>query len=192
MNILYPIILLPIAAGIILFLFPERAKIVKGIITVIIAGIALYFSYKLFVSPNKTLYLTLLPQLTEGSDAVRGLITFNSDSLSKTVTLFIGFFGVMISIYSLVYITRKKRVLNYYSFFLITIGASTGAALSDHFILFITFWGVLGLTLYKLIKSGDEKSSAAAKKSFILIGASDSIMILGIGLLWVLSGSHRI
>ena len=192
MNILYPIILLPIAAGIILFLFPERAKIVKGIITVIVSGIALYFSYKLFVSPNKTLYLTFLPQLTEGSDAVRGLITFNSDSLSKTVTLFIGFFGVMISIYSLVYITRKKRVLNYYSFFLITIGASTGAALSDHFILFITFWGVLGLTLYKLIKSGDEKSSAAAKKSFILIGASDSIMIFGIGLLWVLSGSLRI
>jgi len=192
MNILYPIILLPIAAGIILFLFPERAKIVKGIITVIVSGIALYFSYKLFTSPNQTLYITLLPQLTEGSDAVRGLITFNSDSLSKTVTLFIGFFGVMISIYSLVYITRKKRVLNYYSFFLITIGASTGAALSDHFILFITFWGVLGLTLYKLIKSGDEKSSAAAKKSFILIGASDSIMIFGIGLLWGLSGSLRI
>ncbi len=192
MNILYPIILLPIAAGIVLFLFPERAKAVKGIITVIVSGIALYFSYKLFASPNQTLYITLLSQLTEGSDTVRGLLIFNSDSLSKTVTLFIGFFGVMISLYSLAYISRKKRILNYYSNFLITIGASAGVVLSDHFILFITFWGVLGLTLYKLIKSDDEKSSAAAKKSFILIGASDSIMIFGIGLLWVLSGSLRI
>ncbi len=192
MNLLYPIILLPIAAGIVLFLFPEKAKVVKGIITIIISGIALYFSYKLFTSPNQTLYITLLPQLTEGSDAIRELFTFNSDSLSKTVTLFIGFFGVMISLYSLVYVTRKKRILNYYSNFLITIGASTGAALSDHFILFITFWGVLGLTLYKLIKSSDERSSAAAKKSFILIGASDSIMIFGIGILWALSKSLSI
>jgi formate hydrogenlyase subunit 3/multisubunit Na+/H+ antiporter MnhD subunit len=192
MNILYPIILLPIAAGIVLFLFPERAKIVKGIISVIITGITLYFSYKLFIAPNQTLSLTLLPQIVGVGDAAGNLLTFNSDSLSKIVTLFIGFFGLMLSIYSLVYVTRKKRVLNYYSFFLITIGASSGAALSDHFILFITFWGVLGLTLYKLIKSGDERSSAAAKKSFILIGASDSIMIFGIGLLWVFSGSLKI
>jgi len=191
MNILYPIILLPIAAGIILFLFPERAKVVKGIITVIVSGIALYFSYKLFASPNQTLHITLLPQLTE-SDAVLGLLTFNSDTLSKTVILFIGFFGVMVSLYSLTYITRKKRVLNYYSNFLITIGASAGAALSDHFILFIIFWGVLGLTLYKLIRSGDERSSAAAKKSFILIGASDSIMIFGIGIMWILDKSFSI
>ena len=62
----------------------------------------------------------------------------------------------------------------------------TGAVAGNH------DWGVLGLTLYKLIKSGDERSSAAAKKSFILIGASDSIMIFGVGLLWVLSGSLRI
>jgi formate hydrogenlyase subunit 3/multisubunit Na+/H+ antiporter MnhD subunit len=192
MNILYPVVLLPIAAGIVLFLFPERAKIVKGIITVIVSGITLYFSYKLFTSTESSLSLTLLPGITGGSEYAEGLFSFNADGLSKLVTLFISFFGLMISIYSLVYITRQKRVLNYYSLFLITIGASTGAALSDHFILFVTFWGVLGLTLYKLIKSGDERSSAAAKKSFILIGASDSIMIFGIGLVWVLSGSLRI
>jgi len=187
METLAYIVLFPIAAGIVLFLFPERAKIAKGIITVIVSGITLYFSYRLFKASDQLISLTILPQLTNRIEGVEQLLTFNIDSLSRIVTLFISFFGVMISLYSLTYITLKKRIINYYSSFLITIGASTGAVLSDHFILFITFWGVLGLTLYKLIKSHDERSSAAAKKSFILIGASDSIMIFGIGLLWIIS-----
>jgi formate hydrogenlyase subunit 3/multisubunit Na+/H+ antiporter MnhD subunit len=192
METLFYIILLPIAAGIVLFLFPEGAKIAKGIISVIVSGIMLYFSYRLFRSPDAVMTMAILPGVTGSIPGIEELMAFNADALSRTVTLFIGFFGALISLYSITYITRKKRVINYYSSFLITLGASAGAVLSDHLLLFITFWGVLGLTLYKLIKSHDERSSAAAKKSFILIGASDSIMIFGIGLLWVLSKTLRI
>jgi len=73
-----------------------------------------------------------------------------------------------------------------------TIGLSTGAALTDNLLLFITFWGVLGLTLYKLIKAHDEKSSSAAKKTLILIGSSDGIMLLGIGIIWKVYGTFTI
>jgi formate hydrogenlyase subunit 3/multisubunit Na+/H+ antiporter MnhD subunit len=192
MDALFYIVLLPIAAGIVLFLFPEGAKIAKGIIAFIVSVISLYFAYTLFKSPNHITPLATLPPFLAGIPAAEQIISLNIDSLSKTVTLFISFFAVMVSLFSITYITRKKGVLNYYSNLLITVGASTGAALSDHFLLLITFWGVLGLTLYKLIKSHDERSSAAAKKSFILIGASDSIMIFGIGLLWILNGSLRL
>ncbi|MBT4575818.1 MAG: NADH dehydrogenase, partial [Candidatus Cloacimonetes bacterium] len=37
----------------------------------------------------------------------------------------------------------------------------------------------------------DDESPSAAKKTFILIGASDSILILGIGILWQLTGSFN-
>jgi multicomponent Na+:H+ antiporter subunit A len=55
--------------------------------------------------------------------------------------------------------------------------------------MFLTFWGVLGITLYKLIPGRDEESSSTAKKTLILIGASDSVMIIGIVILWKLTGS---
>ncbi|MFW6138120.1 MAG: NADH-quinone oxidoreductase subunit L [Spirochaetota bacterium] len=191
MNPLHYAVLFPIACGIVLFIFPERIKTFKGIITVIVSGIVLYYSYLLFRSPDQIVPIVPLTGAAADSE-IENILSVNLDILSRTVVLFIGFFGLMLSLYSLSYITRKKKVKHYYSNFLITIGASAGAALSDNFLLFMTFWGVLGLTLYKLIKAHDEKSSAAAKKSFIMIGASDSVLIFGIGVLWVLSGSLNI
>ena len=75
---------------------------------------------------------------------------------------------------------------------MITLGCSFGAVLSDNLLLFLIFWGMLGITLYKLIPGRDEKSSAAAKKTLILIGASDTIMIVGIALIWRLTDSLSI
>jgi len=88
----------------------------------------------------------------------------------------------------LVYI-KEGSVKNYYPYFLITLGCSYGAVLSDNLLLFLFFWGVLGITLYKLINGHDEESSATAKKTLILIGASDSIMIIGIGIIWKITGT---
>jgi len=185
------VMLLPIAAGIILFIFPERIRVAKGVIAVFVTAITLYYSYRLFILPSKIVSLNLYSGSFIQQDLINTLFIFNIDNLGKTIGLFISFFGFMISLYSLAYI-GKKKVAHYYSNLLITVGASIGAVLANHFLLFITLWGVLGLTLYKLIKSHDELSSAAAKKTFILIGASDSVMIFGIGLLWILTGSFRI
>jgi len=182
-------ILLPIAAGIILFIFPEKIKTVKGVIAVLVAATVLYYSYRFYKVQSQIVSMSLFSGFLWDENVAGGILLFNIDNLSKTVSLFISFFGFMISLYSLSYITKEKKIPHYYSNFLITIGASIGAVLSNHFLLFITFWGVLGLTLYKLIKGKDEPSSAAAKKTFILIGASDSIMIFGIGILWILTNS---
>lgn len=114
---------------------------------------------------------------------------FIIDNLSKLIILFISLFACLISIYSLVYITSDKKMPDYYPYFLITIGASYGAALSNNLLLFIIFWGILGISLYRLIRGYDEVSSAAAKKTFIIIGASDGIMILGIAIIWRITGS---
>ena len=77
-------------------------------------------------------------------------LTFTVDGLSKLIILFISIITTLILIYSLVY-NRSVRVSNYYPWFLITIGCSYGAVLSDNLLLFIIFWGILGITLYKLI-----------------------------------------
>ncbi|MGQ9615631.1 MAG: NADH-quinone oxidoreductase subunit 5 family protein [Spirochaetota bacterium] len=189
MDAIFYTILFPIAAGIILFIFPEKIKIIKGIITVIASCVILLFSYRLFQTSNQVLPIMLYPRYQVFSMELGKVLSFNIDNLSKTIVLFIGFFSLMFSLYSLSYITREKKVLHYDSFFLITIGASAGAALADHFLLFISFWGVLGLTLYRLMKPYDELSSAAAKKSLVIIGATDTVMIFGIGMLWILNNT---
>lgn len=196
MNELYYIIFLPLIAGIVLFAFPERIKVIKGIIALIFTGITFFFSLKLFSVSEKIINLdlfssyfnegTLLNNILQGANRYS---RFNIDNLSKFITLAIGFFGLVIIVYSLSYISKSRQIKNYYPYFLITLGLSAGAVLTDNLLFFITSWGILGLTLYKLIKSYDEESSSAAKKTLILIGASDGIMILGIGIIWKVYGT---
>jgi formate hydrogenlyase subunit 3/multisubunit Na+/H+ antiporter MnhD subunit len=192
------LIIVPLAAGILLFLVPDRFVTVKGILAVIVSLVTGYMTISLFSSSvqmavldgiiGKSCILLFGSNLLNGADRY---FTFTIDNLSKIITLFISIFAILILLYSLAYI-KTGRVRNYYAWFLLTVGCSYGAVLSDNLLLFLTFWGILGITLYKLIPGRDEESSATAKKTLILIGASDSIMILGIALIWRLTGSLSI
>ncbi|MFW6180588.1 MAG: NADH-quinone oxidoreductase subunit L [Spirochaetota bacterium] len=195
MSPIHAVVLLPVTAGVLFFLFPRKSRTAPGILSVLVTGAALAAAVQLFLTGQGTLFQSLapagLPWSTAGTGLGAGLLLLRSDPLSRIIVLFVCFFGFLFSLYSLSYMTRRKRVSHYYSLYLITIGASTGAALADHLLLFITFWGVLGLTLYKMIDSHSEGGAAAAKKSFILIGASDSVVLFGIGLLWAMTGGLR-
>ncbi|MFP4447986.1 MAG: NADH-quinone oxidoreductase subunit L [Bacteroidales bacterium] len=196
MDVLYYIIFLPVIAGIVLFIFPEKMKPLKGAISLIVSAIILYLAYQIYQYDNQTLQLPLLIDSIAAGTILHEIISgasnyfvLNIDSLSRLIVLFASIFAFLISIYSLVYVTPKKQIFNYYPFFLITLGCTMGAILADNLLLFIFFWGILGFTLYKLIKGKDEESSAAAKKTLILIGSSDGIMILGIAIIWQIAGS---
>ena len=196
MDVLYYIIFLPIVAGIILFVLPEKTKAIKASLNLIVTAIILYLAYQVYLFDEQTLRLTLFADSTGGETIlaqtlhdVSKYLTIKIDFLSKLIVLFSAIFGFLISIYSLLYVTRKKALIHYYSFFLITLGCSMGAILADNLIIFIFFWGILGFTLYKLIKGYDEESSAAAKKTLIIIGSSDGIMILGIAIIWQITGT---
>jgi formate hydrogenlyase subunit 3/multisubunit Na+/H+ antiporter MnhD subunit len=192
------LILVPLAAGILLFLVPDKFMKLKGILALIVSLVTGYMTVALLSSSvqmavldrfvGKSCILLFGSNLLQGADKY---FTFTIDNLSKLITLFISIFAVLIILYSLIYI-KSGRVKNYYTWFLLTIGSSYGAVLSDNLLLFLTFWGILGITLYKLIPGRDEESSATAKKTLILIGASDSIMIIGIALIWRLTGSLSI
>jgi len=197
-SILQFLILIPLAAGILLFLIPDKLQTIKGLFAIIVCLVTGYLTITMFGSSVQMATLDDLAgrscDMLLGSNLLQGAgryLTFTLDNLSKLIILFISIFAVLILIYSLAYI-RTGRVKNYYTWFLITVGCSYGAVLSDNLLLFLAFWGILGITLYKLIPGRDEDSSATAKKTLILIGASDSIMIIGIALIWRLTGSLSI
>ncbi len=189
-------ILIPVITGMILFCITDRLKLLKGITSLLISALSIFFTLVLFRTQTET--ITLAEILGKSGNGEQGIISgtadfisFRSDGLSKLIVVCISIFTFLMLLYSLAY-QKKDRVKNYYSYFLITLGCSTGAVLSDNLLVFLFFWGILGITLYRLIHGDDEDSSAAAKKTLILIGASDSVMIIGIGILWKMTGSFNV
>jgi len=112
---------------------------------------------------------------------------FKLDGLNAFVVLAIGLFSLLTLIYSVRFMKGRKHLLQYYLYIILTALVSILAVLSNHLILLLVFWGFLGLTLYLLINMGSENSSAIAKKTFIIVGGSDALMLLGIGIIYYLS-----
>ncbi|MBN3039449.1 MAG: NADH dehydrogenase [Candidatus Omnitrophica bacterium] len=115
---------------------------------------------------------------------------FRFDSLSSFVGLFAVIFTVVICLYSVSFMRQKRGQLRYYLYILLTLITSLGVVFANNLVLFILCWGFLGLLLYLLIGFGEkDRTSATAKKAFIIIGGTDAFMLLGIAFIWKLSGT---
>lgn len=112
---------------------------------------------------------------------------FKLDALNGFVVLAILLFSVLTVIYSLRFMRGRPNLLQYYTYIVITGLASVGAVLANNLILLLVLWGFLGLTLYLLVNMGDEHASLVAKKTFIIVGGSDALMLLGIGIIYYLT-----
>ncbi len=115
---------------------------------------------------------------------------FKLDSLNSFVVLAIGLFSVLTVIYSSKFMSGRRGLIQYYAYIILTAAISIGAVLSNNLILLLVFWGFLGLILYLLINMGEDASSIA-KKTFIIVGGSDALMLLGIGIIYYLTGTLK-
>ena len=116
---------------------------------------------------------------------------FKLDSLNGFVVLAIGLFSVLTLLYSFRYMKGKRGFGQYYIYIILTAITAILTVLSNNLVLLLTLWGFLGLTLYLLIIMGDKDSDLAAKKAFIIIGGSDALMLLGIGIIYYLTGTFQ-
>ncbi|TRZ96267.1 hypothetical protein D4R78_01290 [bacterium] len=117
---------------------------------------------------------------------------FKLDQLCGFVALAIGLFFVLTIIYSFTFMKGRPQLLQYYTCIILTAVVSIGAVLANNLILLLVFWGFLGLTLYLLINMGKGNAYIAAKKTFIIVGGSDALMLLGIGIIYYLTGTFQI
>jgi NADH:ubiquinone oxidoreductase subunit 5 (subunit L)/multisubunit Na+/H+ antiporter MnhA subunit len=173
MNESVTIITLPLIIGLLLFIFPEKYRTIKGITALMISVITFWLTIIIYRSDSQILtndstfiFSVIFSSLHDIIRSSANYFILNNDDLSSLIILFISLFAFLVLLYSLVYI-KEGRVKNYYPYFMITLGCSYGAVLSDNLLLFLFFWGILGITLYKLIYGHNESSSAAAKKTLI-------------------------
>jgi len=122
---------------------------------------------------------------------VNGVCLLNLDALSGFIVLAAALFGVLISVYSLRFMKDHPEACSYYGYFLISLGCAIGALVSNHLVLLLVFWGILGITLYAMILVGGEGAAAPAKKTLLLVGGSDAAMLLGIVLVHGLASTFE-
>ncbi len=115
---------------------------------------------------------------------------FRYDNISIFTGIFVCVFSVLSILYSFGFMRGRKGQVRYYVYMILTLAASLGAVFSNNLILFVVFWGFLGMLLYLLIGFGRRKNTAyTAKKTFIIIGGTDALMLLGIAIIWHITGS---
>jgi formate hydrogenlyase subunit 3/multisubunit Na+/H+ antiporter MnhD subunit len=175
-EIIIYLIAVPLIAGLLCLLIPKKINWLTQFISVATSIISLFFSIFVYRMPPVRTQFFLL------------------DGLNKFIVPAVALFGVLIVLYSL----KSPFYNSYYTFTLWTLSAAFGAVLSNNLILFSIFWGFLALTLYLLIQingTPNDKSDAAsyaAKKTFIVVGGSDCFLLLGIAILWFLTGTFQI
>ena len=184
MNDIVYIISIPIIIGAMTLFIPSRVRFVKEALAFITSGAVLFLAARLFLSKPQFFFL-------------RETLLFRVDNLSGFITLFVALFGFLLTIYSFRFLRGQDNLNQYYGCLLMTIGASVGAALANDLVTFITFWGFLGFTLYLLINlgrpaaspRGEPDASYAGKKTLIIVGGTDALMLMGIGIVWHLAGT---
>jgi NADH-quinone oxidoreductase subunit L len=174
-------ILVPVAIALIAILIPSRVKSVREVISVLGSAGLLYFGYVLFTVKDLTWKVSWLGK---GVDFDLRLYHF-----SAFILLGLAGFLFLIALYSSVKMKNVPRVREYYAYVFLTAAFANGAALSNNFVPLIFFWEGLLLTLYGLITIGGKNSNRTAVKSFILGGFCDFSMILGVAILWKITGT---
>ena len=175
-------ILLPVAIALIAILIPSRVKYVREVISVLGSVALLYLGYTLFTIKNLTWKVAWMGN---GVDFDLRLYHF-----SAFILLGLAGFLFLIALYSTIKMKNVPRVREYYAYVFLTAAFANGAVLSNNFVPFIFFWEGLLITLYALITIGGQKdSNRTAVKSFILGGFCDFAMILGVAILWKITGT---
>jgi len=85
----------------------------------------------------------------------------------------------------------KSGLIQYYMYIILTLIASIFTVLANNLILLVMLWGFLGLTLYLLINMGGPQADSTAKKTFIIVGGADSLMLLGVAIIFSLTKTFQ-
>jgi NADH:ubiquinone oxidoreductase subunit 5 (subunit L)/multisubunit Na+/H+ antiporter MnhA subunit len=165
-------------AGLVCLLIPRFADSLRSVLAVLSAAFVVVLAWSLFRQTGTA--IELAPWLS-----------LRVDALSAFVLLAIAFFGLFIAIYSIGYMKGRQRHREYFTYLLWTLGMSCGVILANDLLLLLVCWGFLGLTLYLMIGIAGPDAAQAARKSLMIIGASDALLLFGIVLVWNLAGSTR-
>ena len=113
------------------------------------------------------------------------------DQLSTGMMIVVTGVGLLVHIFSLAYMKDDDAKARYFTGLALFMFSMTGIVLSSNFIMTFIFWELVGLSSYLLIGHWYQKDSAAdaAKKAFITNRIGDFGFMIGILMLWGITGT---
>jgi len=184
--LLYPVFL-PLIVGFVMLFLPRWGKPLFKLATLAVSVIVFVLAAQIFRHGGLSYEFEVLALGDFRLDLLLG-----ARPLGSFMLLFAMGFGVLITLYTLRSRADAARANEFYGSLLLAIGGSAGILLSNHLLFLLVFWEIVTASLYILISTGGKNSNFAATKSFAMIGASDACFLLGIGMVWVLSGTFVI
>lgn len=160
-------------------------------ILITVTIIPILFALPCFFVKRAAFWIALLLSVFE--TVMAALIFFYGSSVAaanlKAQTLGCGVFlaasvfALLITVYSMDYMKKNERIGEYYGYILIALGSAAGVFFAADYFTLLLFWGIVGAMLYLLTGISGAGAASAAKKTFIIVGGSDSLMMFGIGII---------
>ena len=183
-------VLVPLGAGVLSFLIPSRARWAREGVT----------TAAIFATLGTGAWLLTGTELHfRTGDVVIGIpyLDLLSSHFNSLMMVFAATISLLVTAYSFRYMAGRPRAGEFYAYVLITLGAVSGALLSENLVPFIAFWGIALVTLFLLSTIGTRQAlpdevSRTAQKNLMILGSADAAMVVGLGLLWHVSGSFSI
>jgi NADH-quinone oxidoreductase subunit L len=118
-------------------------------------------------------------------------IALKLDHLSTGMMVVVTGVGLLVHVFSLAYMREDAAVNRYFSGLGLFMFSMTGIVLAENFIMMFIFWELVGLSSYLLISHWYHKDSAAdaGKKAFLCNRLGDFSFMIGVLLLWGITGS---
>lgn len=118
-------------------------------------------------------------------------LEFFIDWLTLVMLFIVSLIGLIIIIYSIGYMHESKDYVRYYALILLFIFGMIGLVISGNFFLLYMFWEIVGFCSFSLIGFWymRPKASRAGIKAFITTRIGDTLMLAGIILLYLNTGT---
>ena len=113
------------------------------------------------------------------------------DKLSTGMMIVVTGVGLLVHVFSLAYMKDDSAKARYFTGLALFMFSMTGIVLASNFIMTFIFWELVGLSSYLLIGHWYEKDSAAdaAKKAFLTNRIGDFGFMIGILMMWGITGT---
>ncbi len=189
MNSHFPWFILgaPLVSAFLILLFTRRSHKLSASISVGAVFFSFLGSVFAFVGPDTHDTITWL----DLGSAFQAPIGVTVDDLSKLMLLVVTGVGLLVHIYSTVYMSHDESEGRFFGCLSLFMFSMLGIVLADNFVMMFIFWELVGVSSYLLIGHWFTKDSAAeaAKKAFLTNRIGDFGFMLGILMLWSVTGA---
>jgi NADH-quinone oxidoreductase subunit L len=184
MNLAWILLFLPLAVAAANQLVLKKSGLAP--IVSVASALATFVIAVLLLGKNETAHFAWA---TIGDFSIN--IGIKLDQLSTGMMIVVTGVGLLVHIFSLAYMKDDSAKARYFTGLSLFMFSMTGIVLADNFIMTFIFWELVGLSSYLLIGHWYQKDSAAdaAKKAFLCNRIGDFGFMVGILMLWGITGS---